>query len=174
MLTTLLRLNIKDWFIIISLFILFLCILEIRKLKKLITREAQRRLIPQLNLELVVDLYSQDTGLYLKNESFFLAKDIKIEEVAWIMADAGFDVNLILRFTDIDFIKPNEKIKLNFEVLDEEHNSQPQITDRIIPHLISPTFKTKIYYSNVENVRFCAVFAKKRTEFYVEKVNLLP
>ena len=53
---------IKDWFIIITLVLLVLAVLQIKKLKQTISQQTQRRLIPQLGLDLVFGEDSQNNG----------------------------------------------------------------------------------------------------------------
>jgi len=45
-------------------------------------------------------------GFHLKNESFFLARDIKVEDLELTLDDFGFKKNLTLKFEDIGFLKP--------------------------------------------------------------------
>ncbi len=166
----LLGFTIKDWLIVITLFILFLCILKIRKLKKAIAQEVQRRLTPQLILELVFNPDNQDSGFYLKNESFFLAQDIQIEDVELNLDDYGFKLGVILRFEKVSFLRPQERIKLEFKALDKKAEYLPDVTERILPHLISLSFKVKIYYSNIEGLKFCAVLSKIREKFHITEI----
>lgn len=170
MIAILLSFSLKDWLIAISLFILLLCILEIRKLKKTIAKDAQKRLIPQLILEFNSDTRYKDAGFHLKNESFFLAKDINIENIRLTLTDFGFAKDIILKFADLDLIRQQEKIQLKFDVLDLNEKSMPEITEKIIPHLISPPFKIKISYSNIENLKFCVVFSKTKNKFHTESL----
>jgi len=162
--------TIKDWFILASLFILLLCILEIHRLKKVIAGDVQKQLIPQLNCELILDETVENMGLYLKNESFFLARSIKVEDIELTLDDLGYKVGLILRFEDIDSLGPQEKIKLKLKVFDRDQRFRLDLTERIIPHLISAFFKIKIFYSNIEGLKFCALFFKKKNKFYPEKI----
>lgn len=161
--------TIKDWFILATLFILLLCILEIRRLKKAIVRDIKKRLTPQLNCELVLDTYVEKTGLYLKNESFFLTRSIKVEDIDLTLTDFGFKINLTLKFEEIDSLRAQEKTKLKLKVFDKDQTFCPDLTETIFPHLISPSFKIKIFYSNIEGVKFYTVFSKKREKFYIER-----
>ncbi len=162
--------SIKDWLILITLSILFFCILEIRKLKKKVAQQVQNRLIPQLLLEFILDLDTQNSGFHLKNESFFLAQDIRIEDIPINLDDYGFRLGIILRFKNIDFLKAKESVKLDFKVLDKKQEPLAEVTERILPHLLSPSFKAKVYYSNIEGLKFCAIFNKKREKFYTDAI----
>lgn len=166
-------LSIKDWLIGITLLILVFCILEIKKLKKTITKEAQKRLIPQLDLEFNHNIQEKTAGLHLKNKSFFLARDITIKDTRLDLSDFGFKKTIILRFENVNLLRPEEKIQLNFKVLDINEEPLPDVTEKIIPHLISPSFELRIYYSNVENLNFCAVFLKTKDTFHAESLEIV-
>ena len=162
--------TIKDWLIIAASIILVFCILEIRKLKRSITREIHRRLLPQLGLEFIADRDSPDAGLHLKNEGFFLAQDIRIEDVDPALEDFGLRMEYILRFEAVDFLRPQERVKLKFKVFDRNGEFLAEVSEKIIPHLIRPSFRITLRYSNIENLKFRAVFLKKREKFYIERV----
>ena len=174
MIARFLEFSIKDWLILTTLLILLFCILEIRKLKKIIVKDIQKRLIPQLNCVLIFDADIEGNGLYLKNEGFFLARSIKVEDLNFIFDDLGFKVGVILKFEEVDSLNPQEKTKLKFKVFDKGQTFLTEITDRIIPHLITPSFKLKIFYTNIEGIKFCSLFTKKREKFYPEKTEALP
>lgn len=165
--------TIKDWLIIVTLIILGFCILEIRRLKKQILQETQRRLIPQLNLEFNFDISSKDKGFYLKNESLFLARDIKIEDADVVIDDVGFTKGIILRFEGIDILKPQERVKLKFNVLDKRQDAILAEAEDIILHLCGPSFKVVVLYSNIENLKFRAAFVKTKERFYLETIDVL-
>lgn len=162
--------NFKDWLILITLVILLWCILEIRKLKKNVAREVQKRILPQLSLEFNSDVKTQSAGFYLKNESFFLAREIRFDDVEVTLDDLGYQVGLILKFDEVDAINPQEKVKLNFKVFDKTESFLPEVTERIIPHLIHSSFRVKVYYSNIENLKSRVVFLKKKGKFYTERI----
>jgi hypothetical protein len=170
--TLLLHIPLKDWFILLTLSILLASLLEIRKLKKIIAQEAQKRLIPQLTLELILDANTKKSGFYLKNDGLFLAREIKIEDLNLILDDYGFKLNYILTFEIISSLKPQERIKLDFKTFDKKQTPLPEVTGMLIPHLINPVFRVTIYYTNIENIKFCLVFSKKREKFFVESLEI--
>jgi hypothetical protein len=169
-----LHLTIKDGLIAVTLVILAISFLQIRRLKKLIAHEARRQLTPQLTLSLVIEKNLKDTGLFLTNESFFLARNIKIEDLELTIDDFGYKVTYILQFGALDFLKEHDTAKIDVKVLDKNREFLSQVTESIIPHLIGPSFKLKVCYTNVENLQFCVLFSKKREKFIVEGVELLP
>lgn len=164
------QISMKDWLIAAALVSLILCILQIHRLKKSIVKEVQKRVIPQLNLELTSGLGGKELGLFLRNDSFFLVRDIKIEDVDLVLDDFGYRQNLILKFAEIDFLKPHEQVQLELKVFNKNQEFLQRVTETILPHLISPVFKVIINYSNVENLRLRVVFSKKAKKFTVEKV----
>ncbi len=166
-------LSIKDGLIAVTLLILVFCILEIRKLKKTIASETQKRLIPQLSLEFNSDIEDKDSGFYLKNESLFLARDITIENTELTLTDFGFKKTFLLKFDDVGLLKAQEKIRLKLQVLDLNKDFLPDVTEKIIPHLISPSFKILLYYSNIENIKFSATFLKINDTFHISSLKIL-
>ena len=150
------NLTIKDAVIIIASFILVVCILKIRKLKESLAQQTRKRLIPQL----ILKIDDKDFGIYIKNESFFLVQSIKIEDAQVTLDDFGFKLGVILKFQGIDFIKPNETVKLKVKAYDKNQSFLPGLTERLIPHLVSVPFKIKMYFSNVEGLKFRIVFNK--------------
>lgn len=166
-----LTLSIKDILIAITLLILGICILEIRKLKRSIREQVQKRLTPQLVLDFIFNLGDKNSGFYLKNESFFLAKSIKIEDVRMVLDDFGFKKIIILKFNEIDYLKPNEETKLSFKVFDKNSAPLDEIADKLPPHLIQASFKVKIYYANIEDIPLFVVFSRIKGRFILEEIN---
>jgi len=169
MVRKLLELTIKDWLIIVTLLILSVCIHQIRKLKKTVTREVRSRLIPQLILEIDA---SQKT-LILKNESYFLAKDINIEDLLIPLEDFGFKKNITLKFNQVFYLRPKESIKLQFKAFDKNQELPPDLVEKIIFHLVYANFKAKLLYSNIENIQFSCVLTKRKDKTYIEKIEPL-
>lgn len=174
MTTLLLGIPIKDWLILIVSFILIFCILEIRKLKKKVTHEVQKRILPQLNLEIILDINIQNSGIYLRNESFFIARDIKLEDLQITMDDLGYKYNLILKFEGVDSLRAQEKVKLKFQVFDKNLVPLPEVTERIMPHLTEMPFKIRLSYSNIENIKSQVVFSKTGKHFCIESATTCP
>jgi len=162
---------IKDGIIIITSTILVFSLLELRKLKRIISQQVHERLLPQLSIDLVCNpSLPEEMGLYLKNESSFLAKDILIEDLNLTLDDSGYRIGHLFKFELIDFLKPQEIVKLKFKVFDEKNQFLPEVTERIFPHLLSPVFRIKISCSNIENVKFCVLLSKKREKFFIERI----
>ncbi|MCX5702118.1 MAG: hypothetical protein NTW64_03965 [Candidatus Omnitrophica bacterium] len=172
--TVLLGVPIKDWLIIIASFILIFSILEIRKLKKNISHEIHKRILPQLNLEIILDANIQNSGIYLRNESFFIARDIKLDNLEIVMDDLGYKYTLILKFEGVDSLRAQEKVKLKFQVFDKNLIPLPEVTERIIPHLTGMPFKMELSYSNIENVKSHVVFSKTGKQLCIESATTSP
>jgi len=160
-------LTLKDFLILASLGLLFFAVLEIRKLKKKVATEIHRLLTPQLSMHMVPGL-DKDSGIYLQNESSFLVRDLILEDTEFILEDFGFNIHCIVTFEPVAFLKPRERIKLRLTIVNKKREPMPKLTGAAIPHLLSPSFKITMRYSNIENVRFKVVFAKKREQFTAE------
>ena len=163
---------IKDCLIIITLVLLILAVLQIKKLKKTISQQTQRRLIPQLALDLVFVEDSRNNGIFLKNESFFLAKDIMMDDAVFTMDEYGFKKDLTLKFEGVEFLKPQETVRLNFKVFDKGHFLD-EVTQKILPHLPFIPMNVTACFLNIENVKFRVVFVKKKENFYTESTEPL-
>jgi hypothetical protein len=159
--------SLKDYLILVSLGLLVVCILEIRKLKKRVTKEIHRLLTPQLSMFMIPGL-DKDAGIYVQNDSSFLVRNLRIEETEFVLEDFGFNIHCIAVFEPVDFIKPRERVKLGLSIVNKKHEPMPKLTGAAIPHLVAPSFKVTARYSNIENVGFKIVFAKKRDQFTAE------
>jgi hypothetical protein len=166
MMPVFMRFTIQDWLIAVAFFIIALCVLKIRELKKSTAREIQRHLLPQLILE----IDKREMCFYLKNEGFSIVQDIQIADSELTLEDSGFKVNYILRFENRDFLRPKEGMKLKFKVLDKDQTFLPEVTERIFGHLINPLFKIEIACSDIEGQRIRFIFSKKGERFYSERI----
>jgi len=152
-----LSLGFKNWLIIVTLGILIICLIQIRRLKRIIVQEVRRRLVPEVVLELDIE----ERGIFARNQSTMFAKDISIDNINMTLEDYGFAMEFTLKFEPVDSLKPNERLRLDFDVFKADELCKPEESRRIIPHLISIPFKVKLTYSNLENLRFKALIVKK-------------
>jgi len=157
--------TIQDWLIAVAFFIIFLCILEIRRFKKSFARELERQLLPQL----ILYIDKKDMCFYLKNEGYSVVQDIKIEDAEIILEDSGFKIGYILRFENIDFLKPKEGIALNFKVFDKDLTFLPEATERLFCHLINPPLKIAMTYSDIEGRYLRFIFSRRGEKFYSQR-----
>jgi len=164
----LLALTVKDWFIISSLLVLLACIFQIRRLKKSIAREVRSRLAPQL----ILDIDEKENSLYLKNVSFFLAKDIKVQNLNLSLDDSGFKKDITLKFKNLEIIRPQERLKLQFRAFDRGQELPNEVVERIISHLSGACFNISIDYSNIESLRFRISFGKRDKRLFIEELRL--
>ena len=160
------KFTIQDWLIVVAFFIIILCVLEIRKLRKSIAREIQQRLLPQL----ILDMNKEEACFYLRNEGFSIVQDIQIEDSKIVLEEFGFKIDHILKFENRDFLKPKESIKLEFKVFDQDQTFRPEVTERIFYHLISPSFTIEMTCSNIEGHRLRFIFSKKGEKFFSQIV----
>ena len=163
----------KDLVIIILFIIIIACMLIIRRLKKQLAYEVYQRLHPQLSMELIDYTENEDHGIYIKNESFFLLKDIEVQDINPTLTDSGFTQKLVVKFDQIDFLKPKERIKLICKAFDKQNTFLPNITESIIPHLLNISFPVQIRCSTADGRSFLASFIKKRDKFYEERIEIL-
>ena len=169
----LLKIPLKDGLIAVTFAILIFCLFEIRRLKKVIAQDARKRLSPQLMLDLNLEGDEEGMGIYLKNEGFFIAQDIRIAALQLAIDDFGFAAQFIIECADIKVLRPQEKKQLQVKVFDKYQQFLPEITEKIIPHLVGPSFKVKIFYASVEGTKFCATLSKKGKTFHSEKIELV-
>ncbi|MFC1708553.1 hypothetical protein ACFL2J_00640 [Candidatus Omnitrophota bacterium] len=165
----------KDLLIFLLLFTLILCIVRIIKLKKQLASEIYRRLHPQLHLELITYDENSDSepGFYIKNESFFLLKDIQIQDIITSITDSGFKQELVIKFDPIDFLKSKEKTKLIYRAFDKQNSLPAHIAEKIVPHLLNISFSIQIRYNTIEGRTFLASFLKKRNKFFEENIEII-
>lgn len=150
-----------------------LCGLYIGKLRRLLAREKYRRLNPQLSLQLAGNPTIGDPGLYLCNESDFLIKDAHVEDVALTFTDFNVTQTLNLRFEQIGFLKPKEKIQLNYKAFDRDNRFLSRISQNLLAHLLSASFAVRIRYTQAEGRTLLATFCKQREKFFCEKIELI-
>ncbi|MEW6100717.1 MAG: hypothetical protein AB1481_00265 [Candidatus Omnitrophota bacterium] len=162
--------EVKDLIIFLALVILVICLRQIRKLKKTLAAEIQKRLLPLLSPEIVISKDWKENGLYLKNDSYFIAQHIKIEDVTVVIDDYGFKMTHIIKFGEVDYLKPNESKRLDFKIFNKEGDFQANVTESAVPHLVSPAFSLKVSYANIEGVRFFVTYLKKREKFLIQKI----
>jgi len=161
----------KDWLVILASLAAILALLEMRRLRKVLTQEINKKILPQLSLE----IDEKNLVMYLKNDSPYLAQNIQIDEIPLVLDDFGFDLGITIRFNEIAFLKPNEKAELGLKAYDNKDNSlMGNLTERLVSHIMSAVFKVKVYFSNIENYRFSMLFNKEREKFFIEKIEYLP
>ena len=160
----------KDWLIIVTVSILVSSIIQIRKLKKTLVQEVHRRLVP----ELAFDLDLEEVGLFIKNESCLIAKDVQVEDLKIDLEDYGFVMHFILKFEQIETLRPKERVKLKFKIFREDGDVPSGDTEGIIPHLVNASFRIKVHYANIENLNFGAEYLRKANSFSLEKLESYP
>lgn len=163
----------KNILIVVLSFMLGLCVFYIEKLRRMLTREKYRRLNPQLSLQLISNSDRDEPGLYVYNESDFLIKGTQVEDVELTFTDFSITQTLHLRFEQIGFLKPKEKIQLNYKAFDRDNRFLSRISQNLIAHLLSASFAVKIHYTQAEGRTLLATFCKEREKFFCEKTELV-
>lgn len=152
----LLGLGIKDWLIIVTSTILVGSLIEIRRLKKNLIQQVQRRFIPQLALS----MDEQQNCFWLENTSAFLAQQVVIEDTLVALQDFGYRKQLTLRFEQPGLLKPGERARLSYKVFDKDF-FLADLTEKIFLHLIDADFKMRVGFTTVEGLKFTADFVKE-------------
>ncbi len=152
----LLGLGIKDWLIIITSTILAGSLIEIRRLKKNIVQQVQRKFIPQLSLT----MDEEQRCFWLENTSAFLAQQVGVEDTGVMLQDFGYRKQLTLRFDQPGLLKPGERVKLSFKVFDKDF-FLADLSEKIFLHLIDADFRVRVGFTTIEGLRFTAGFVKE-------------
>lgn len=163
----------KDIIIVILLFIITAYILIIRRLKRQLAHETYPGLLPQLTMELINYTENDDYGIYIKNESFFLLRDVKIQDINPTLTDSGFRQELVVKFEQIDLLKPKERTKLTYRAFDKKNTLLPDATESILPHLLNISFPVQISCNTVDGRSFLVSLIKKRDKLYEERIEIL-
>lgn len=166
----LMKLTIQDWLITLAFFILIICILDIRKLKKTIAREIQQQILPQLILEMDTKFMC----FFLKNEGFSIVQNIQLEDSEVTLDDSGYKVSYILQFENVGFLRSKEGTKLRFKVFDKDKNFLSEVTERIFGHLINLSLNIGMTCYDIEGHQIRFIFSKKGEKFYSERVQGKP
>ncbi len=154
----------KDLIIISLILALIFCIFKIFWLRRCMRKEMHKRLIPLLNLE----INREELALYLKNESFCMAKNIRIDNVK-VSLKYDYAKTLLVQFQDIDSLNPAQKEKLKYRVFDGPRELHGVIADNLVAHLLNASFQTRITCYNIENMRFQIIIEKENGHFNVKQ-----
>lgn len=141
---------------------LILSLFRIRNLSRRLEDEHRKRSLPLL----VFGMDSIETGLYIKNDSYCHARDIRIEDFT-VIVDYGFKKKLRLQFDPIEMLKAQGKVVLSFKVFDGPH--EVMRSDTILAHLLADSFEARLRYRNLENVEFLSVVAKDKKGFTIKQ-----
>ena len=164
---------VKDWIIISLILSVLLCLVKIRRLKKSIIQlkktlleENRKRIVPVLILE----SRAKHPGLYLKNDSDCMAKDIKIRDVL-LTLEYDFKKTIILKFDPIEVLGPSKAVKLHYSAFDGGHKVSYTDARNLLLHINRASFEVQIKYKNVEDIAFLTVIIKEKDAFHLKAVN---
>ncbi|MEK6714501.1 MAG: hypothetical protein AABY43_00435 [Candidatus Omnitrophota bacterium] len=160
----------KEMTIEASFLLISLCMFYILYLKRRLGKEITKRHLPLVSLKLIDNIKDEKYGFYLLNESDFAIKDINFIDTKAAISDSGFKQILLIKIKNVEFLKPKGEIRLDYEVFDDGGISLPQVTNKIIPHLINESFSVQVGYSTLEGRKLIATLAKKGKLFYLDKV----
>lgn len=155
----------KDIILILEFLIATFFYLTTKKLQKKLKDEQIKRTYPILS----VSINTNEPAIYLENNSYCYAKEIKIEDTE-LVVDMGFKKHLLLKFKEIDLIKPHEKEKLTFSVYDGEYNITSAESNNLIHNFSTCLLALKISFNNIENVEFTETIENIKKEFVVKEI----
>ena len=159
--------NITTWQIIsgILVVLLYFSISYIKKLKKRVEAERQKRLVPFLDVEIDED----KTVFSLTNNSHCCAKNIHIDDLTFL-AKVGFEKHLTLKFEEIDMLKPSQKTILVFKVFDDGQDITDSNSRNLIHHLKGSGICLQIQCTNFDNTPFISTIEERNQKFIIKEV----
>jgi len=158
-----------DPFIVILLAIaILLCLRKIKDLKSSLDAEHKSRSVPLI----ILDVDPQDKILYLKNDSECFAKDIQISDLD-VELSYDFKKVLTIKFDKVDFLKPQQKTRLNYELYEKGHLIKIEVTDTLFAHLDRASFEINVRFSNLENTPFLMTVEKSKERFSLKEIRPL-
>jgi hypothetical protein len=141
---------------------LILSLFRIKNLNRRLEEEHRKRTLPLL----IFGVDSLETGLYLKNDSYCHARDIRIEDFT-VIVDYGFKKKLRLQFEPIEMLKAQGKVSLAFRVFDGPH--EVMRSDTILTHLLADSFEARLRYRNLENEEFISIVGREKKTFTIKQ-----
>jgi len=151
--------------IILLTFAVLLCLRKIRDLKAALDAEHRSRSVPLL----ILDVDPVERILYLKNDSGCFAKDIQINDLD-VELSYDFKKILTIKFEKVDFLKPLQKVRLNYSLYEKGHLIKIEVTDTLFAHLDRASFDIVIRYSNLENTPFVMTVEKSKERFFLKEI----
>jgi len=147
---------------------ILLCLRKIKDLKSALDAEHKSRSMPLI----ILDVDPQDKILYLKNESDCFAKDIQINDLD-VELSYDFKKVLTIKFEPVEFLKPQQKTRLNYALYEKGHMIKIEVTDTLFAHLDRASFEIIIRFSNLENTPFLMTVEKSKERFSLKEIRPL-
>jgi len=139
---------------------------KIKALRVLIEVERKKRTFPLL----VFRVNKDDLSVYLKNESYCYAKHVVIDDLN-LTVEYGFKKFLLLRFAPINLLKPNQEIKLSYQVFDNDFDVTSQSPDSLVLQFHDNPFSMNLNYENLEEEKFRSTIVWDSGAYVVKEVH---
>lgn len=159
------HITIKDILLLLLIVILFRLAAYIMQLKEELKAAKKKQITPFLDIE----INSDESGLFLVNNSNCYAKNIGIADADFI-ANVGFKKQLRLVFESVESLQVSERKKLNFKVFDNNADITGSRSKNLINYFKDSETKIKLRYSNIENKEFISTLEIKDDKFQIKDV----
>jgi len=153
--------------IIIVFLVLFLVLywVKTRRLKRRLIQATRKQFIPVL----LLDIDPRKPGIFIKNEGNCYVKDITVSDIHVIL-DYDFKKELTLKFNKVGFIKPKERIKVDYSVFDGDVKIPSSEAEHLNVHLAKSVFEIHLICANIEGKEFKAVLIKDKEGFHIKEI----
>ncbi|MCK5215699.1 MAG: hypothetical protein KAR05_10140 [Candidatus Omnitrophica bacterium] len=135
---------------------------RIRFLRRSLSEEGRKRLVPILILE------KEENGgaFFVKNEGICSAKNISIEDFQ-LPLEYDFKRTVTIRFNSVGILNPGQRAKLYFDALDGGRKVGDHEMSYLLPKINEASFEVKISYTNLESVRYVTIIGKQKDRIFV-------
>ena len=159
----------KDIVIVLLLFVTFLTFRKVKALEQTLEEEKRKRTMPLINME--VDT-NDDMGVFLINDSYCYAKNIDIKDMD-VVVDYGFKKHITLKFKPLEILKPSARIKLSYNVFDDEDDITTDNSFNILNHFTDAPIEMRLRYENIEGNPFLATIGPEKDQYVIKNVSPL-
>jgi hypothetical protein len=122
--------------------------------------------MPMLNLEVNT---KEDYGAFLINDSYCYAKNIHVQNLD-VVVDYGFKKHITLKFGDVEILKPNGRVKLNYRVFDGEYDVTAQDSKNILNHFPDSPIEMQLSFENLEGGAFTSTIVPENQGYTIKEV----
>ena len=138
----------------------------IEELQRTLKEERQKRSMPMLTMEVNTE---RDHGVFLINDSYCYAKNIHLQNLD-VVVDYGFKKHITLKFGDVETLKPNGRVKLNYRVFDGEYDVTTQDAKNILNHFPDSPIEAHLSFENLEGAAFISTIIPGDNGYTVKEV----
>ena len=138
----------------------------IEEIKRALAEEQRKRSMPMLTLEVNT---KEDYGAFLINDSYCYAKNIHVQNLD-VVVDYGFKKHITLKLEDVEMLKPNGRIKLNYRVFDGEYDVTTQDSKNILNHFPDSPIEMRLSFENLEGGAFISTIIPENDGYTIKEV----